>query len=129
MVVGAALAAGLFAGCVADPRYGGYRQPQYYDDDYYSDRDRGYDYDRDDHRHGRRRDRDEHDLPTVVCASQDGRRQRCRLDFRISHAEIDKRYSKSRCDYGRTWGYDGNEIWVDKGCRARFRVTRAGRHR
>jgi hypothetical protein len=129
-VVGATFAAALLAGCVAEPRYGhrygggyGYGQPYYgggyQDRDYSHDYDRSYDRDYD--RHSGRHDRDQ---ATVVCASQDGRANRCRLDFRISHAEVDKRYSSSRCDYGRTWGYDSNEVWVDRGCRARFRVTR-----
>ena len=47
--------------------------------------------------------------------------------YQIQRAEVDKRYSGSPCEYGRSWGFDGNEIWVDRGCRARFVVTPAGR--
>jgi hypothetical protein len=28
--------------------------------------------------------------------------------------------SSSPCREGYTWGYAGNQIWVDRGCRARF---------
>lgn len=94
-------------GCV-DSRYGhrrdGYRPP-------YDDRDYSYD-----------RDRDDRGAEKIVCASKDGRPNHCRVDFPIARAEVDKRYSKSRCDYGRTWGYDRDGVWVDHGCRARFRV-------
>ena len=69
MVMGAALAASLFAGCVVDPRYGrryggGYSQykPGYYDRDY----DPNYDYG-DRHRH---HDRDDYKLPKLVCTSK-----------------------------------------------------------
>jgi hypothetical protein len=121
----------LLAGCVADPYYSR-RYGAGYDDEYYDDR--GYDdrgYDDDDRRgrhHGDHRDRDR-DHPTIVCASKDGRPARCHTDFRIKSAEIDKRYSGSPCDYGRSWGFDSNEVWVDRGCRARFRLYPAGRWR
>ena len=129
MVLGAALAASLFAGCVVDPGYGrryggGYSQPDkpgYYDRDY----DPNYDYE---NRH-RHHDRDDYELPKLVCASKDGRASRCRTDFRIKRADVDKRYSNSPCEYGRSWGYDSNEVWVDRGCRARFVLTPAGRWR
>lgn len=118
MLAGALLVAALAGGCV-DARYGhrhgGYRLP---------DDDQAYDDDRYDHGRPRRRD-----VPTVVCASKDGRPNRCPLDVRIQHAEVDKRYSRSRCDYGRSWGWDRDAIWVDHGCRARFRLTPAGRWR
>ncbi len=110
------------AGCVADP---GYRHgPRHYDDRPYHDRPN-------DHRPPPRQDDDRGDykLPTVVCASKDGRPNRCYTDFHIARAEIDKRYSDSPCEYGRSWGYDGNEVWVDRGCRARFVLTPSGRWR
>lgn len=117
----AVLATLVVAGCVADPyynrRYGG----GYYDDRHQDDR--GY-YDDDRHDRDRKHDRD---YPTIVCASKEGRPKRCRTDFRIQSAELDKRYSGSPCDYGRSWGFDGNEVWVDHGCRARFRLYPAGR--
>jgi hypothetical protein len=121
MVLGAIFAASLLAGCV-DPGYG----HRYGRGPYYDDRSYGYD---DDHHDRRHHDRDERKLPTLVCASQDGRPARCRTDFKIKRADVDKRYSSSPCQYGRSWGYDGNEVWVDRGCRARFVLTPAGRWR
>lgn len=123
----AAVSAAVLTGCVVDP-YPGSR---------YRD---GYDRPYDDRRHdeyGRRppkqrhhdHDRGAYQLPTLVCASKDGRPNRCRTDFAITRAALDKRYSGSPCTYGRTWGYDSNEVWVTDGCRARFTLTPAGRWR
>ncbi len=120
------VAAAAIPGCVVDPYYhdrhhghvsGDYGRP-HDDDDFYGQSPRHRDDDRNDYR-----------LPTLVCASKNGRATRCRTDFRIERAEIDKRYSGSPCEYGRSWGYDGNEVWVDRGCRARFVLTPAGRWR
>jgi hypothetical protein len=122
---GLAVLATLLAGCVADPYYNRHYGGGY--DDRYDD-DRGYhDDDRRDHHHDDR-DRDR-DRPTIVCASKDGRPSRCHTDFPIQSAELDKRYSGSPCEYGRSWGFDNNEVWVDRGCRARFRLYPAGRWR
>ena len=126
IVLGATVLAVGLAGCIVDPRYnqhhnggydhgGGYNRP--YDEDGYHPPS-----------HSDRND-DDYKLPTIVCASKDGRATRCRTDFPIKRAAVDKRYSGSPCDYGRTWGYDGNEVWVDRGCRARFVLTPAGRWR
>jgi hypothetical protein len=123
------LLATLVAGCVADPYYNR-RYGAGYDDRYQDDR--GYS---DDDRHGHRHDDDyrdkdrDRDFPTIVCASKDGRAKRCRTDIAIKSAELDKRYSGSPCEYGRSWGFDNNEVWVDRGCRARFRLYPAGRWR
>lgn len=117
-LLGAAIVAGGIGGCVADP---------YYNDRYRDGSNSPYDqygY------HPPRHDDREHDqLPTLVCASKDGRGQRCHTDFPIRRAEVDKRYSGSPCEYGRTWGYDSDEVWVDRGCRARFVLYPAGRWR
>jgi hypothetical protein len=130
-VLGAAVAATVIAGCYLDPYYTDRRYGSAYNNPYHS----GYEYDYsdryrdDDERERRRRHRDHDDLPKLVCASQDGRPNRCRTDFPIKRVEVDKRYSSSPCEYGRSWGYDGNEIWVDRGCRARFAIVPAGRWR
>jgi len=124
ILFGAAAVATLVAGCYVDPyydrRYGGSYDERYYDDRGYSEDDR-HNHHRDD-----RQDRDR-EYPTIVCASKNGRAARCRTEFRIQSAEIDKRYSGSPCDYGRSWGFDSNEVWVDRGCRARFRLYPSGR--
>lgn len=122
-VLVAALAAVTLAGCVADP----YGRRVYRGYDGRHDRDYDYrgarqDYDRDwDHKN--------YKLPTLVCASKNGRPTRCPTKFAIRRADLDKRYSGSPCTYGRTWGYDHNEVWVTDGCRARFVLTPAGRRR
>lgn len=124
-VLGIAIVATVVAGCLVRPSYydhygndrdgAGYNPP--YDD---------YDYRRPSQAH---HDHGDDQLPTIVCASQDGRAKRCPTDFPIKRAEVDKRYSGSPCEYGRSWGYDGNEVWVDRGCRARFILHPAGRRR
>jgi hypothetical protein len=60
----------------------------------------------------------------VRCESNDGQRHRCNVGFKIGGAEVDKRLSDARCQRGQAWGYDGKNLWVDRGCRADFRVYR-----
>jgi hypothetical protein len=59
---------------------------------------------------------------TLVCASKGGQSETCRTPFPIARAEVDKRYSDTRCDEGRNWGYNARQVWVTDGCRARFRL-------
>lgn len=65
-------------------------------------------------------------VQTLTCESEDGRSRSCRAGMRIGRVEIDKRLSNAPCQLGRTWGYEGSRVWVDQGCRARFRVYPAG---
>ncbi len=58
---------------------------------------------------------------TVTCQSRDGRREVCRVDTRGGVRLVD-RLSDRPCVQGRSWGYSRSGIWVDDGCRARFRV-------
>lgn len=55
------------------------------------------------------------------CDSENGMRTRCRIDtgkgVRLTHT-----ISASPCIFGRTWGFDSNEIWVRRGCRAEFQI-------
>lgn len=134
--VAAALAATVLAGCVIpEPGRGGRYYREGYDDRYRYDQrqdDRhGYDYDYRPPREYSDRDWDKknYKLPTLVCASKNGKPNRCRTNVAIRRADLDKRYSGSPCTYGRTWGYDANEVWVTDGCRARFVLTPAGRWR
>ena len=62
---------------------------------------------------------------TINCASQDGGRQFCPADTRGGVTMV-KQNSSSPCVQGQTWGYDGRGIWVDRGCRATFRVSAYG---
>jgi Protein of unknown function (DUF3011) len=57
----------------------------------------------------------------VYCASDNGRRNVCPTDTRGGVQMIRQR-SGSPCDFGRTWGYSPVGIWVDRGCRADFRI-------
>lgn len=58
---------------------------------------------------------------TVVCASDDFERHSCPANTRRG-VLLSRQISGSPCTLGSTWGYDNNGIWVDKGCRAEFRV-------
>jgi hypothetical protein len=66
---------------------------------------------------------------TFTCESRHGHREVCHVDTRGGVRLVD-RLSDSPCIQGRTWGVARNGVWVDDGCRARFRVgddTRYGR--
>jgi len=63
----------------------------------------------------------------ITCASDDGRRHYCRINTG-GEARMTNQRSGSPCILGRTWGYDRNGIWVDRGCRADF-VVRLGGYR
>lgn len=57
----------------------------------------------------------------VTCSSNDGRRNWCDIgpsrDVRLT-----RQISGSPCVQGSTWGLDRRGLWVDRGCRADFRV-------
>ena len=55
----------------------------------------------------------------VYCASDDGRRNVCRVDTSQGVTLIKQR-SDSACTQGYSWDYDYRGIWVDHGCRADF---------
>lgn len=55
------------------------------------------------------------------CESERDRYRRC--DVRINRGvELSRQLSKTQCVQGNNWGWDRNGIWVDRGCRAEFRV-------
>ncbi|MGN6728499.1 MAG: DUF3011 domain-containing protein [Rhodanobacteraceae bacterium] len=62
---------------------------------------------------------------TVVCESQDGHYNRCRLPWE-GGAQIVEQLSSSACVRGQTWGTRGRSVWVDQGCRARFAAVAYG---
>ncbi len=62
-----------------------------------------------------------HDL--VVCESINSQRRYCRLDTGEG-VELERQLSRSACVEGQSWGWDRDGIWVDGGCRARFRVLK-----
>jgi len=55
------------------------------------------------------------------CASDDMQRHGCSIDTRDGVFIIRQR-SEADCVFGRTWGYDRQGVWVDRGCRADFEV-------
>jgi len=60
-------------------------------------------------------------VQTMSCSSDDMRRHGCSVDTRDGVFIVRQR-SEADCAYGRTWGYDRQGIWVDRGCRADFEV-------
>lgn len=60
----------------------------------------------------------------IRCESDRGGRYReCRVDT-DGRVSLIREYSNRRCEQWRTWGYDRRGVWVDRGCRAEFRVGR-----
>lgn len=107
------------------------------DDRYSNDGDRN-DGDRDyssyDHRDGDRHDYERHDgdrsdgyrgdrSGVVRCESTENRRAWCRISG-TRNVRILSQISNSACLQNRSWGYNSRGIWVDRGCRADFRVYR-----
>lgn len=60
---------------------------------------------------------------SITCSSENGRRNFCRIDTR-GGVQMVRQRSGSSCVQGRSWGYNRDSIWVDKGCRADFVVGR-----
>ena len=60
---------------------------------------------------------------SIYCASDDGRRRTCPVNTGGVVRLVNQR-SGSACVQGRTWGFNRNGIWVDRGCRADFEVGR-----
>ena len=57
----------------------------------------------------------------VTCASDDGKRHLCQVTTHYGVRMVNQR-SGSPCTQGQTWGYNRTQIWVDRGCRADFRL-------
>src|SRR5258708_28882507 len=72
-------------------------------------------------RHDERRDRSE----VIVCRSY-GRFTRCAVGTRFG-LQLSRQLSGASCVEGRSWGYDSDGIWVDRGCAAEFIVGDEGR--
>ncbi|HEY4641553.1 MAG TPA: DUF3011 domain-containing protein [Thermoanaerobaculia bacterium] len=60
---------------------------------------------------------------TRIRCESDGGRHQCGFTGTGSVALV-RQLSKSNCEYKRSWGYSGDTIWVDRGCRADFVVSR-----
>ncbi len=64
----------------------------------------------------------------ITCESTHNRQQFCRIDTR-GGVQLQRQLSNAACRQNQTWGYDRNGIWVDRGCRAEFRVGSSERWR
>jgi hypothetical protein len=68
-------------------------------------------------------EQDSSSFVVLRCDSLGDHYQSCQTGLRyISQAYVQSRHSDSRCDQGYSWGVSGNNIWVDRGCRATFVV-------
>lgn len=58
----------------------------------------------------------------VRCESNDQRPRFCRVPGGVREVDVQRVISRSGCDYGYSWGFRRDGIWVDRGCRADFVV-------
>jgi hypothetical protein len=58
---------------------------------------------------------------SIVCESRDNRYRHCSINVRRD-AELVRQLSDNHCVFNRSWGYDRNGVWVDRGCRGEFVV-------
>ena len=75
---------------------------------------------------GNGRDRDWQRDRNITCSSDDGGRNYCSLPRGVDPDDVrmTRQISGSPCIPNRTWGVDRRGLWVDRGCRAEFRVNR-----
>lgn len=57
---------------------------------------------------------------SVTCSSADNRYATCAWNNRYGRPVLIQQLSNATCREGTSWGYSGNQIWVNNGCRARF---------
>ena len=57
---------------------------------------------------------------SVTCSSQNNRRTTCAWISRYGRPYLIQQLSSDSCREGSTWGYLRGNLWVDRGCRARF---------
>jgi hypothetical protein len=62
----------------------------------------------------------------ITCSSDDGRRNFCSINgYNSNSVVITRQISGSPCVQNQTWGIDRRRgLWVDRGCRAEFQVSR-----
>ena len=58
----------------------------------------------------------------IVCESHDSDYQFCPTG-RIRNAQVVNQISRAPCVEGQSWGVSRDGIWVDRGCRAEFRIS------
>lgn len=59
---------------------------------------------------------------TIVCESHRGQREYCAVKDARGGVEMVRQISPAACVRGTSWGFDGGGIWVDRSCKAEFRV-------
>jgi hypothetical protein len=59
---------------------------------------------------------------TIICESHHHRIQYCPLNEPRSIVVLVEQIGEAPCVRGESWGNDGKGIWVDRGCKARFRI-------
>jgi hypothetical protein len=59
---------------------------------------------------------------SVKCESNDGGRKYCG-SYNNRQVQLDRQISGSPCIEEQTWGVDSRGLWVDRGCRAYFRIN------
>ena len=57
---------------------------------------------------------------SVTCSSPGNRRATCAWNSSYGRPYLIQQLSSVSCREGSSWGYQGNQVWVDRGCRARF---------
>lgn len=57
----------------------------------------------------------------LKCESTRNRRQNCAIKA-PADVTMARKLSKASCTLGSSWGYEGETLWVDRGCRAEFSV-------
>lgn len=60
---------------------------------------------------------------SVKCESNDGRRNYCG-NYDRDQVRLERQISGSPCVQGQSWGVDRQGLWVDRGCRALFAISR-----
>jgi len=58
---------------------------------------------------------------SITCESDDMEYTRCRA-WTYGRVRLSRQLSSTQCVQGRTWGYDRDGVWVDRGCRGIFVV-------
>jgi len=63
---------------------------------------------------------------TITCESRHHRVQYCPVSDPRSVVVLVQQLGREQCVRGETWGNDERGVWVDKGCRAQFRIEPRG---
>lgn len=58
----------------------------------------------------------------VRCESVDHRPRFCHVPGGVRDVRLDRRLSKAGCEFGYSWGFRRDGVWVERGCRADFVV-------